>query len=611
MNRQRQTGRRVRLHSFVAVLAVVLMAVPPQGLRAFEALEFRTPDAPDELRSALEAGSLLRGLRDEGRTEPLDVLAAARAEYGRLIGLLFEQGYYAPQISVLVDGQEAADILTLRAPREIGQVVVTVNSGPRFRFGQAEVAPLAPDTELPGGFATGEPARSITVRDASEAALAGWRARGHALAETAGQQITAVHGDQRLDVALRIAPGPELRFGALNPQGNERTRSSRIRAIAGLPEGETYDPQAIAAAEARLRRTGTFNSVALRTADAANPDDTIDIDALVDEAPLRRLGFGAEIDTEAGLRLTGFWLHRNLFGGAERLRLEAAVEGLAARARGVGFTVDGRYTRPATFTPDTDLELGARAATLNERDFDAETARLDARLVHRFSEQLTGNAGVILEYERARFGDPRVTRNFATLALPVGAEWDTRNDPLNASRGFFLAGEVKPYLGFAGADHGARLTLDARTYWGLGGDRVVLAGRAQAGAILGSALDRTPREFLFYSGGGGSVRGLPFRSLGVERDGVRSGGRGFAALSGEARTRVTDTIALVAFADAGLVSERAFGGQSGWHAGAGVGVRYDTPVGPLRVDVGVPVRRSASDADGRRFQIYIGIGQAF
>jgi translocation and assembly module TamA len=411
-------------------------------------------------------------------------------------------------------------------------------------------------------------------------------------------------------VTLRLAPGPQLRFGPLVPRGAERVRAERVRAIAGLPHGEIYDPDAVAAAETRLRRTGAFASVALRTAETPNPDGTIDIEALLDEAPPRRLGFGAELDTQAGLRLTGFWMHRNLLGGAERLRLEAAVEAIGARDRGIGFLLDGRFRRPATFTRDTDLELGVRAATQDERDYQAETVQADVQLLHRFSDQLTGRVGVLLRYERARFGDPQIQRNFATLALPVGMELDTRDDALDPRRGVFVSGEVKPFLGFAGADTGARVVLDGRTYFGFG-ERFVLAGRAQLGGVFGSALDRTPREYLFYSGGGGTVRGLPFRSLGVEVDGIRSGGRGFAAASAEARTRVTDVISVVAFADAGFVSERAFGGQSGWHAGAGVGVRYATPVGPVRLDVAMPVRRSELDAPGRRFQIYIGIGQAF
>jgi translocation and assembly module TamA len=139
----------------------------------------------------------------------------------------------------------------------------------------------------------------------------------------------------------------------------------------------------------------------------------------------------------------------------------------------------------------------------------------------------------------------------------------------------------------------------------------VLAGRAQLGAVLGPALARTPRDFLFYSGGGGTVRGLPFQSLGVTSGGVRSGGQAFAALSGEARVRINPSFSVAAFADAGYVGEGLRGGGADWHAGAGLGVRYLTPIGPLRLDVATPVRRNADARNAGSFQIYVGIGQAF
>jgi len=584
----------------------------PRQAAAMNELRFIVPGAENGLRADLEASSLLATAQGEGQLDPLEITSAARAEYGRLIGLLYERGYYAPNISIRIDGREAVDISTLNPPAVIGTVEVAIDLGPQFRFGRADVAPIAPGTELPSGFATGEVARSTLVRDTSIVAVEGWQSRGHALAEAAGQEIVANHRTQQLDVDLRIAPGPQLRFGRVLPRGNERTRSERIVAIAGVNSGEIYDPEAVLRAESRLRRTGTFSSAALRTAEVANPDGTIDMEVIIEEAPLRRLGVGAELDSTAGLRLTGFWLHRNLLGGAERLRLEAAVEGIAARVGGIGFSLDARYTRPATFNSDTDMELGLRAVRVDERDYGADAAEAEVRFMRRYSEQLTGHAGVVLRFERARFGEDRALRgNFGTLALPVGLTWDTRDVALDATRGLYLMGEVKPYVGFNEAEHGLRLRMDGRAYTDMGSEgRFVLAGRMQAGAILGSALAATPRDFLFYSGGGGTVRGLPFQSLGVTQDGVASGGQGFAAVSGELRAQVAGNFGLAVFADAGYVSSGAFSGASDWHAGAGVGLRYQTPLGPMRVDVATPVRRNAT-ATGGRFQLYIGVGQAF
>jgi len=589
------------------VLAVTLTL--PLPLRALEPVNLTVPGASAELMLTLRASSLLIAAQEGGRTAPIDLMAAARAEYGRLLDLLYEHGHYAPTIRVLIDGREAADISPLATPAQINSVAITIDLGPQFTFGRVEVSPLAPGSSLPAELSPGQPARSTAVRAAVTASLDAWRAQGHAMAEVSAQQVSADHDTRRLNLRLQIDPGPQLRIGRIEPQGNERTRDERIEAIAGLQSGAPHDPAAIEAAEARLRRTGTFTSVVLRNAERANPDGTLDIEARVEESPPRRLGFGVEIDSETGGRLSGFWLHRNLFGGAERLRLEASIDGIEARSGGLGFALDARYTRPATLNRDTDLDLGLNLVRLDEEDFDADALTADASLRRRFSPALTGTAGVSLRWERAEYG--LISSDFGTLGLPVSGTHDTRDDGLDATRGHYLMAEAMPYVGFGAADSGVRLRMDARAYASPGDEgRLVLAARAQAGAIVGSDLSATPRGFLFYSGGGGTVRGLPYQSLGAT-DGVSaSGGQGFAALSGELRYRVNPSFALVAFADAGAVSQGAFSGTSDWHAGGGFGVRYATPIGPLRLDVATPLRRNAGLV-GSAVQIYLGIGQAF
>ncbi|WP_139257481.1 autotransporter assembly complex protein TamA [Natronohydrobacter thiooxidans] len=598
-----------RASLFPALLLIAVLLLAPLRAEAFDALEFRVQGEDAELESALRRASLLQGAQNEGVSDPFELYTIARAEYGQLIGIFYEQGYYAPVISVRIDGREAADISPLTPPSSVRQIDVILTPGPAFVFGRTELGPLAQGTSLPSDFARGEVARSTVIRDATGDAVEGWRAQGHAKAEPTDQQITARHPGNTLDVAVQIAPGPRLRFGELRPDGHVRTRTARIHKIAGLPSGDVYSPREIQRAAERLRRTGTFSSVALRDADAINPDGTLDIDAALVEAPLRRIGASIEYDTERGGKLGAFWLHRNLLGGAERFRIEAMVGGIGARSGKLDYQLALEYARPATLTPETTLKLGALIETENESDFEARRLRLDLRLEHRYSDTLTFGAGLGLLAERADFGPGFATRrDYRMVLLPLSLTWDRRDSERNPTRGFYLQSELTPFLGLKGTDSGARLTADARTYRGFGNDdRFVLAGRAQIGAILGAEIDRTPRNFLFYSGGGGSVRGQPFRSLGVDVGGVRSGGKGFAALSGEMRMRATETIGLVAFADAGYVSQGTFSGPSDWHAGAGLGLRYDTPIGPLRLDVGYPV----AGPTGRGFQVYLGIGQAF
>ncbi|WP_461470049.1 autotransporter assembly complex protein TamA [Pararhodobacter sp.] len=596
----------------LAVCALAVTALQPLAgsrAQALESFTLRAPGASDALMETLRASSLLNTAQETGRTEPADLMAAARAEYGRLLNLLYEDAFFAPTIHIRVDGREASEMSSLTVPARIDRIEVSIDLGPQFTFGTVQIAPLPAGAVLPEGFASGQPARSTVVNEALSAALEAWRALGHAQADVADQQIVANHATRRLDVRLTLVPGPQLRIGSLGARGNERTREERIVEIAGLPSGELLTPETLAVAERRLRETGTFTSVRLRAAERANPDGTMDVTAEVEEALPRRLGFGIEADSEAGFRLSGFWLHRNLLGGAERLRLEASIDGITARSGGIGYTLDARYTRPAAMGPESALELGLRAVRLNERDYDADAIEAEALVTRRLTEALSVGAGLQLRYESADFAG--LSADFGTFGAPLDATHDTRDDPLDATRGHYLMAEAMPYLGFASADHGLRLRFDGRVYNDLGTEgRVVLAGRAQLAAILGSDLAATPRGFLFYSGGGGSVRGLPYQSLGVA-GAQPSGGRGFAALSGELRVRVTDSLTLAAFADAGHVSDGAFSGPSDWHAGGGFGVRYDTPIGPLRLDLATPLRRNATAAGSDTLQLYLGIGQAF
>ncbi|MDM7458540.1 MAG: BamA/TamA family outer membrane protein, partial [Paracoccus sp. (in: a-proteobacteria)] len=189
-----------------------------------------------------------------------------------------------------------------------------------------------------------------------------------------------------------------------------------------------------------------------------------------------------------------------------------------------------------------------------------------------------------------------------------------RDMPTNATRGYWLTVEAMPFYGLDETDSGLRALTEARAYRSFGtDDRVTLAGRGRLGSVLGSDIAATPRGFLFYSGGGGSVRGQPYQSLGVDvipagTGTVRTGGMSVVNATAEIRFRLREKIGLVAFADYGKVwSDSGFSGVADDHAGAGIGIRYNTSVGPLRFDVAGPV---AGDT-GSGVQLYLGLGQAF
>lgn len=592
-----------------------LAALPVAALDRAD-LDF-TEGGTDRLKERLIAGSLLLAADRDDVTDPQDILAAAQADYRRMVDLLYASGYYSGTVNIRIDGREAAEIPPLDPPTLISVAEIRIDPGPRFTFGLAEIGPLAPGRRAPEVFQPEAVARATAITDTATGAVNDWRAAGHAKAAVSEQRVTAIHPEARLDAQIGLAPGPAVTFGEVTVAEGSAVRPTVIRRIAGLPVGLRYDPEAVATAALRLRRTGAFRSVALTEAELLGPDNTLDIGiAVVDERP-RRYGFGAEIASDTGLGINGFWLHRNVSGRADRVRVEGSVEGIEASTGGLDYGLSARYDRPAVYGPNTGFFAIIGVERLDEEFFLTERAYVGLGVTRTFSDTLQGELGLTLEQARVTSrllpriaGATYPVREYTLVSLPGALTWDRRDNILNPTTGFYLKAEAMPFIDTDGNDSGGRLRLDARAYHAFGdSDGIVLAGRAQLGALFGPDLRDTPPDFLFYSGGGGTVRGQPYQSLFVDLGGGGgSGGRSFVGFSGEVRAKVTETISLVGFADAGYIGEESFyDGTGEWHSGAGIGLRYDTTVGPLRLDVAGPLGGSTGDG----VQIYIGIGQAF
>ncbi len=593
-------------------MTAALMLAAPLDVQALDRLDITVSGGLDAVTEAVRNASMTRSLQTQGTTDAQDLLAAARSDYARILAALYSQGHYSGVISIRVDGREAADIPALESPASVSVIQITVDPGPPFRFGRTAIRPIASGTMLPDGFRTGAAAESGAISAALDVSIRAWREAGHAKAAVTEETVVADHRSRTLDAELRLDPGPRLRFGKLEIQGEARMRERRIRKIAGLPEGEVFSDSELRRAETRLRRTGIFSSVSLTEDDRITAPDLLDITATVVEQKPRRYSFGIELASLDGLALSGSWLHRNLLGGGERLGVKGEVTNIGAGESGVDYALDLTLDRPATLTPDTTAGLALGYAHLDEIDYALDSVDLGLRFSHVFSEQLTARIGLSYEYLDGR--DPGGAFSFRNLSLPIGVTWDKRDVANDPTKGFYLDATAKPFAGFGTTGSGLRATLDGRVYRSLGKPgRIVLAARAQAGAVFGSDLLDTPRDDLFFSGGGGTVRGHPYRSLGIAitRDfgpQFLIGGKYFLAGSLELRTKISDRLGVVGFVDWGSIGLDGFTGSlSEQHAGAGLGLRYDTGFGPIRLDVAAPI--SGTTGDGVQF--YVGLGQSF
>lgn len=585
-------------------LLALLLGIAPMMAAAVEAT-LTAKGAPENLVERLTGASLSIAANDKELTTAQELLAAALSDYRTLVQVLYDEGYFSPEVNIRVNGREAAGIPPLHPPASISTIKISVSTGPLFQFGQAEVVPLAPDTELPDGFRRGKTAKTGLIQGAARAGIIGWRNQGHALADVSGQRIRALHQQAVLDAEIRLAPGPKLRFGALKVPTNSDVRPDAIARIAAFPSGEEFHPDKVQTVSTRLRRAGAFSSVSLRQSKTANPDGTLDFEAVVIDNKPRRISFGAEISSDQGIDLSAKWTHRNLWGGAERFQLEGRIRNIASDE-----DIDGRLSfrldRPGVLGADSDLFYLGSLERLEEPNYKADIAMLAIGARRVFSDKFYAEIAIGPGYSRV--DDAFGKRTFRLISVPIRAELDHRDNKIDAHTGYYLDTRITPFLGLSGSKSGVSVVLDGRGYIPLG-NSVVLAGRIQIGAIGGASLRDITPQYLFYSGGSETVRGQPYQSLGIPVGSKTAGGRSMLALSAEIRTHITQKISIVGFYDFGAVDSGSFVGKnSEYHAGAGIGLRYDVAgIGPIRFDIATPV--SGSTGDG--IQFYVGIGQAF
>lgn len=578
-----------------------------------------TVNATGGVESAVRNASALVADQNEPASGAAGLLAKARGDYRRIVAALYNEGHYGGTVSIRVGGAEAANLAPdVNLPDPV-DVAIVVDPGPLFRFSSVNLVNQAAPTSDPFdyvepplsvGFGTGEIAKSSVILRAEQLALEAWRQQGHAKAVIVSRDVVADHATQLVDVTITVNPGAKAAFGAVTVSGTERMDPEFVRRQTGLTVGEEYDPDELALAQRRLDRLEVFRAARLEAAEAIGADGLLPYNLIVQELPGRRFGVGATYSTIDGLGLEAFHLWRNLFGQAERLRLDARVASIAWPIDTAQFDYffGGTFTKPGMFTPDTDLIAAISAERTIYPTYSETSAGGRVGLTHMLSDQITLEGGT--QFEINRFDDVFGTRDFKTVGLYGGAVLDFRDDSVDATSGWYGAVNVEPFYELNYGNAAARLTVEGRTYFGFGeDDPFVLAGRLKAGALVGPSLAEIPPDKLFFAGGGGSVRGYGFKSIGVDNGaGVITGGRYLLEASIEARAKVTEDIGVVGFVDGGYVAADVFPALTDLRLGAGVGVRYYTGLGPLRLDVAVPLNKRAGDPD---YALYVGIGQAF
>lgn len=579
-------------------------------------------DAPSQLRYTVEVSGLAEvGLdqrfRDlsalfDGRNRPAvasQVQLRAEEDVRLIERMLRSEGYYDGAATLALDPPEGRT--------ERLSVTLTATPGPRYHLGAVALVGSEPEpTQLARtalGLQTGQPIVAAVVEGAEANVSLKLPEQGYPFATVGVRDILLNEATRVGDYTLPFHSGPRSVFGGFEVEGTPVFGPDHVRILARFKPGQLYDSRQVEDLRQALVATSLLSTVSLepvRTATAgANGAEIVDILVRQTAGPPRSLAATAGYGTGEGVRLSASWTHRNLFPPEGALVL-AAVAGTQEQRLAATFRRSNAGQRDRTF------EAGVDVSHENRDAFDARTFNLSARLSRTstpiWQKRWTYAAGAeLIATDESRFQTAVADRKRATYfiaALPGQLGFDASNDLLNPTQGFRVTARLSPEAslqsGFAGY---GRSLLEISGYFPVG-SQIVLAARARGGSIVGVGRDRIAPSRRLYSGGGGSVRGYGYQQLGPkDANGDPLGGRSLVEFAGEVRYRFGD-FGIVPFFDAGQVYEGVVPKFGGIRYGAGIGARYYTNFGPMRIDLATPIGRKPGEA---KLALYISIGQAF
>lgn len=579
--------------------------------------DLRLAGGDEALAERLRDGSLLVRRQEEPPSGAIGLIARARDDQANLLGILYEQAHYGATVHIEIAGRPVGDIDLADALGPVSgmiPVTISVEPGPPFQFGHIDLrdgGTAARAAAEQAGLVSGAPASSRKIGEAETAIVLEWQRAGHPWASIADRQVVADHASNTLDVTMVIRRGPTARLGEVRIEGAERVDREFLERQAQVPTGEPYHPDHLEQVRRNLGKLGALGSTSVRVADAPGPDGTVPVIVDVSERKRRTIGAGALYSSTEGATVQGFWQHRNLLGRSETLRVDASIGGFfeADKLDEYNGLFSVLYSVPGFWHPRNRLDLKATVLQEDPDPYNRRGAVFESRLTHDIDNHLSVSGGLTFDWARI---DDAFGRNFYTLvSAPFIARYDIRDNELDATRGLLAQARVEPQVEISSTSFFVTTDAELRYYLSLDdSSRFVLAARGLVGTTAGANLVDIPAHRRFYAGGGGSVRGYDYLNVGPRVKGFGATG-GLSRVEGslEARLKVTETIGIVPFIDAGLVTTKTlFAGTDEFQIGVGLGVRYYTSVGPIRLDVAFPLNPRSGDPD---FAVYAGIGQAF
>jgi translocation and assembly module TamA len=594
----------------------------------------------NDIDQTLKATSDLLSLRTSAPVSPFGLIARARSDTDRLKTALESFGYYESHVTININGlpltdPSLGDALTALPKGSSAHVGISFALGTLYHLRRVDI-----DGEVPApinaretlGLASGQPAVAASVLAGGARLLTALQEQGYAFAQVEPPVAYEAADAPVLDLSFHVAAGTKVKIGDIHVEGLQRVHESLVRRRLLLHSGDLYKPSAIEAARRDLLGMNVFGQVSVLVGSKADESGGVPVTFKMRERLRHAIALSAAFSSDLGGSGGASWTDRNVFGNAEQLSFAASVINLGGSdTTGTGYDTSVKYLIPDFLHRNQSLQFAITGIKQQLQAYDQKAQTASVTLSRKLSSVWTVSAGLsttdetILQVIGTQAvppytPDPATKFDYTLIALPFKVIYDSTDlptpleDPRHGFRGTL---SLTPTLAI-GRPNATFLisTLTLATYFDLNNllpiapGRSVLAVRGLAGVAQGAGELSLPPDQRFYAGGTSTIRGYGYQLVGpmfLHTD-IPTGGTAIAAAGVEFRQRLYTNWGVVAFVDAGQVSASLKPLPDETRIGTGAGMRYYTPIGPIRFDIAVPVARRQGDDS---FEIYIGLGQAF
>ncbi len=581
------------------IFSLVTALIVFQTVNAEEKIAYRVEIkgvADETLKEALLSYSVTQKQQLSAPSSVFVLKQRAKKDFPLFIKLLHSKAYFNSKIKISLEKKETQQVLIfhieLGQQYQLQQVIIHQNTNYLKK-------PTLEQLKL----TLNQPALTETILAAEQYLLMYAKNKSYAFAKLCPRKVTVNHDLQTVNLDLCLKTGQQVYIGDVSFTGNKHVDASFLKNLIQWQSGTLYNQKTLDAQRLKLVDSRLFTVARLNLATKADDKGHFPVIFKLTERLPRTISAGLRLTTDDELFLLRFaWEHRNLWQQGEAIDAELNISMIKS-------SLEVSFRKPVFYHPKNTLVVDSALISEDTDAFKSLRSEFSVAIEHQINKRQRFNIGLAYQFSRVT-EENKTTESFNLMSIPTRFSWDFSDNFLEPTSGGRLWVDERPFydLGSGATFHKQKIRYNHYLSLTISND-LILAGRMIIGNIWGAEINDIPADLRYFAGGGDTVRGYSFQSLSPKnKQGQIIGGRSLFALSLELRSWITDSIGLVGFLDAGRAYASAYQDFGDLKMGAGLGLRYKTPIGSIRLDLARPLNKREEDDE---FQVYISIGHTF